>query len=301
MPKVLITGGSGKAGQSIITHLLSTNHKVLNLDLQPLPTPLNEKVHTIRIDLTDTGQVFSAMHSHFIFSEPFHEPTRETPDAVIHLAGYARNMMVPDNETFRGNVLSTYNVVEAACRAGVKKIVLAGSICAYGVTYADGDVDFPSFPVEESVDVNPMDVYGMSKVCVENVGRSFARRFGVDVYVLRLGAIITEDEFQRRFHEYVSRPEEFKVHGWSYTDAKDMGVMFERCLCTDGLGFQVFNAVNDEMTNDAQTMAFLRTQCPGVPITREMGQREAPISNRKMKDLLGFRQRGSWRDLYQEE
>ncbi|KAI9045962.1 NAD-dependent epimerase/dehydratase family protein [Aspergillus affinis] len=299
--RILITGGSGKAGQSLITHLLSQNHALLNLDLAPLPPPLASKVHTLRIDLTDAGQVFSAMHSHFTFSEPFHESTTAVPDAVIHLAGYARNMMVPDNETFRGNVLSTYNILEAACRAGVRKIVLAGSICTYGVTYADGDIDFPSFPVDETVDTNPMDVYGMSKVASENVARSFARRFAADIYVLRLGAIVTPEEFQGRFTEYVKEPEKFKVHGWSYTDAGDMGGMFEACLRTDGLGFQVFNAVNDEITNDVETGEFLRTHCPGVLVTRLLVGREAPISNRKMRDLLGFRQGVSWRERFVRE
>ncbi|PLB51536.1 NAD(P)-binding protein [Aspergillus steynii IBT 23096] len=299
--RILITGGSGKAGQSLITHLLSQNHSLLNLDLAPLPDPLSSKVHTIRIDLTDAGQVFSAMHSHFTFSEPFHEPTTAVPDAVIHLAGYARNMMVPDNETFRGNVLSTYNILEAACRAGVKKILLAGSICTYGVTYADGDVDFPSFPVTETTDTHPMDVYGMSKVASENVARSFARRFKNNVYVFRLGAIITEDEFQGKFRAYVDRPGDFKVHGWSYTDAGDMGRMFEAGLRTDGLGFQVFNAVNDEITNDCETGEFLRKHCPNVPVTRELVGREAPISNAKMRELLGFRQAVSWRDRFVRE
>jgi hypothetical protein len=42
-------------------------------------------------------------------------------------AAYARNMLVPDNEYFRANVMSTYNVIEAACKLGVKKIIIASS------------------------------------------------------------------------------------------------------------------------------------------------------------------------------
>lgn len=297
--RILITGSSGKAGQSLITYLLSQHHSLLNLDLAPLPPPLSSKVHTLRLDLTDAGQVFSAMHSHFTFSEPFTEPTTAIPDAVIHLAGYARNMMVPDNETFRCNVLSTYNILEAACRAGVRKILLAGSICTYGVTYADGDVDFPSFPVTEDDDTNPMDVYGLSKVASESAARSFARRFAADIYVFRLGAIVTPDEFQARFRAYVETPERFKVHGWSYTDAGDMGRMFEAGLRTEGLGFQVFNAVNDEITNDMETGEFLRLHCPGVRVTRDLVGREAPISNAKMREMLGFRQGVSWRERFE--
>ncbi|KAB8072479.1 NAD(P)-binding protein [Aspergillus leporis] len=297
--RIIVTGGSGKAGQFLIAHLLARNYSVLNLDLTPLPPPLNAEVHTLKVDLTDNGQVYGALHSHFRLTEPFREPHKQIPDAVIHLAGYARNMIVPDTETYRGNVLSFYNVIEAACRIGVKKIVLASSICVYGVAFAEGDVDYPSFPVDEEVDANPMDVYALSKVCGERTARSFARRFGNDIYVMRLGAVITPDEFQGRFEGYVERPEEYKVHGWAYTDARDIGLMFDRCLVTDGLGFQIFNGVNDEITNFAEsTTEFLQRMCPQTIITREMEAREAPVTNKKMKRMLGFRQSSRWQDNY---
>lgn len=72
--------------------------------------------------------------------------------------------------------------------------------------------------------------------------------------------------------------------------------MFERGIVTDGLGFQVFNAVNDEITNTSSTTEFLQKMCPNVPVTREMGEKEAPVTNRKMKELLGFEQKHRWQD-----
>ena len=49
-------------------------------------------------------------------------------------------MLAPDSETWRTNVLSTFNVLEAASKLGVRKIVLASSVCVYGVTFGQGDV-----------------------------------------------------------------------------------------------------------------------------------------------------------------
>lgn len=49
-------------------------------------------------------------------------PLPSAPDVVIHFAAYARNMLVPDSELFQANVRSTYNVVEAASKLGVKKV-----------------------------------------------------------------------------------------------------------------------------------------------------------------------------------
>ncbi|KAL4789153.1 hypothetical protein BDV19DRAFT_397384 [Aspergillus venezuelensis] len=299
--RIVITGGSGKAGQHIIASLLEQGYQILNLDLVPLPREHGDRVHTLQIDLADGGQVYSALGSHFQLTEPFREPLRLIPDAVIHLAGYARNMIAPDIETFRGNALSTYNVVEAACRLGVKKIILASSITVYGVSFAEGDVDFPSFPVTEEVDANPMDTYGISKVCGEKIARGFARRFGIDIYVLRIGRLVDPHEYKNPvFQAYVDRPAEWKVHGWSYTDARDLGQMCQLGIEKDGLGFQVFNAVNDDITNYASsTTEFLASVCPGTPITRELGPQEAPISNRKIRKLLGFRQEHCWKTYFE--
>lgn len=300
--RIVVTGGSGKAGQHIIQYLLEHDHDILNLDLVPPPANLADRVDTLRVDLTDAGQVYSALGSHFRLSEPFREPLGLVPDAVIHLAGYARNMIVPDNETFRANTQATYNVIEAASRLNIKKIVLASSVTVYGVTYAEGDVDYPSFPVDEDVDANPMDTYAISKVCVERVARGFARRYGSDIYVLRIGRVIAPDEYKGPIvRGYVDHPEEWKAHGWSYTDARDLGQMCERAVLKDGLGFQIFNAVNDEITNyTPSTAEFLARVCPNVPVTREMGPREAPISNRKIRELLGFRQDHPWQKYYEE-
>ena len=113
-------------------YLLERSHEILNLDLAPLLDAV-KGVHTIQTDLTDSGQVFNAMSSHFKSTQPFRTPVLPTPDATNHLAGYAQNMIVPGNETFQGNAVGTHNVIEAACKLGVKKIVFASSVCVYSV------------------------------------------------------------------------------------------------------------------------------------------------------------------------
>ncbi|KAJ5351186.1 NAD-dependent epimerase/dehydratase [Penicillium brevicompactum] len=298
--RIVVTGGSGKAGQHIIKYLLKQGHAILNLDLIPLPAELEERVHTLRVDLTNSGQVYSALGSHFRLQEPFREPLGLVPDAVIHMAGYSRNMIVPDEETFRGNTLSTYNIIEAASRLGIKKIVIASSVTVYGVAFAEGDVDYPSFPVEETVDTNPMDTYAIAKVCGERVARGFARRYGSDIYVLRIGRIFAPEEYKESlFRSYVETPDRWAAHGWAYIDARDLGQMCDLAVQKDGLGFQIFNATNDEITNYEGTAEFLARVRPDVPVTRELGAREAPITNRKIKELLGFREEHHWMKYYE--
>jgi nucleoside-diphosphate-sugar epimerase len=290
---IVFTGGSGVAGRHAVAKLVEYGHNVLNLDLTPLDNP---QVHTIKTDLTQSGQVFNGLSSHFKITEPFPK-VRQKPDAVIHFAGYPRNLLVPDDELFRVNILSSYNVIEAACKLGIKKIILASSVTTYGVTFAEGDVEYPSFPLDETLDVNPMDTYAISKLCMERVARGFANRFGIDVYVLRLGAVITPDKHEQMFKGYVENPGAWKGHGWSYTDVRDLGKACHLCLQKDGLGFTVFNTVNDEITNITPTEEFLKRTCPNTPITRSMAKFEAPISNQKLRKLLGFREEYGWRRL----
>lgn len=68
-------------------------------------------------------------------------------------------MLVPDSELFQANVRSTYNIIEAASKLGVKKIIIASSETTYGVCFAQGDTEYKSFPLEEDYDVEPEDTY----------------------------------------------------------------------------------------------------------------------------------------------
>jgi len=94
---------------------------------------------------------------------------------------------------------------------------------------------------------------------------------------------------------FAANPPLRKRNAWSYIDARDLGEIVRLCLEKDGLGFQVFNATNDTITLDIPTREALTNLCPNVPITREMGEFEAPLSNRKAREVLGFREAHGWR------
>ncbi|RDW69428.1 NAD(P)-binding protein-18 [Coleophoma cylindrospora] len=292
--KIVFTGGSGKAGRHVIPYLLDQGHKVLNLDLVPFPDP-DADVFTLKTDLTDSGQVFNALTTHFNMTGYESGPVPQAPDVVIHFAAYARNMLVPDSECFQANVRSTYNVIEAACKLGVKKILIASSETTYGVCFAQGDADYHSFPLEEDYDVDPEDSYALSKICGEKTARTFARRFGVDIYAFRIGNVIEPHEYARDFPGFVSQPETRKRNAWSYIDARDLGQICDLAIRKSGLGFQVFNATNDTITVKGGTRDFLERVCPGTKFTREMGEFEAPLSNRKIREVLGFKDVHDWR------
>ena len=288
--RVLFTGGSGKAGRHVIPYLQGRGHTVLNVDPAPLAG-----VDTIAADVTDSGQMFDLMTSYGNLGEL--DAGTGTPgfDAVVHFAAIPRILIRPDNETFRVNTIGTYNVVEAAVKTGIRKIVVASSETTNGVCFADGQADPKALPLEEDHDVDPMDSYGLSKVLNEVTARSFARRSGYDIYALRIGNVIEPHEYATLFPGYFARPETRRRNAFCYIDARDLGQIVDRCLATDGLGFQVFNAGNDSNGMNIPTAELLARFFPGVPVTRELGENEALFSNRRIREILGFREEHDWR------
>jgi nucleoside-diphosphate-sugar epimerase len=274
-----------------VPYLLGQGHEVLNLDLAPLDAP---GVTTILVDLADAGQAYNALTLHFGFDEYKAGNGRAPVDAVVHLAALPRILLKPDNTMFAANVLSTYNVIEAATKLGIRKVVIASSETTYGICFAEGDRAFPEFPITEETDVDPPDSYGLSKVVGEKIARSFATRTGADIYALRIGGVIEPQDYAR-FPEMLANPMLRRRDAWTYIDARDLGQIVHLCLERDGLGFQVFNAVNDEIIANLPTAGFLAKYSPETPIRRKLDGFEGPMSNRKARDILGFREEHNWR------
>ena len=289
--RIVFTGGSGKAGKHVVPWLKTKGYEILNLDLKPLDCP---DVNTLYTDVTDSGQVFNALSAHFSFDGYATGKGPAKVDAVVHFAAIPRIQLQPDNLTFTANVTSTYNVIEAAVKLGIRKVIIASSETTYGVCFAEGDKDFHHFPLEEDYDTDPMDSYGLSKVVNEKTARAFAMRYGADIYALRIGNVIEPHEYDR-FPAFMADPPSRKRNAWSYIDARDLGQIVHLCIEKDGLGFEVFNAVNDTITAREPTADFLARWCPGTPVRRPLKGDEAPLSNRKARDVLGFVEEHNWR------
>lgn len=289
--RIFFTGGSGKAGKHVIPYLLNQGHSVLNVDLTPLHQP---GVDNLIADITDSGQMFNAMSSYANLAEL--ESGQGVPkfDAVVHFAAVPRILIKPDNETFRVNTIGTYNVIEAAVKLGIKKIIIASSETTYGICFSDGQTNPAVLPLEEDYDIDPMDSYGLSKVVNEKTARSFQRRSGVDIYALRIGNVIEPHEYAELFPYYFEHPEVRRRNAFCYIDARDLGQIVDLCLEKDGLGYQVFNAGNDQNGAVIPSKKLAEQFFPGVPITRDLGEHEALFSNRKIRELLGFKEQHNW-------
>ncbi|MEM0899527.1 MAG: NAD(P)-dependent oxidoreductase [Pseudomonadota bacterium] len=292
--RILFTGGSGKAGRHVIPVLIEAGHQVLNVDLKPLE---HEGVDNLICDITDSGQMFNAIKSYANFGELEAGTGVPSFDAVVHFAAVPRILMYPDNETYRVNTIGTYNVLDAAVKFGVQKIIFASSETTYGVCFADGDRKPEYIPVDEAHPVVPEDSYAMSKVANEVTARSFQRRSGFDIYGIRINNVIEPHEYNSDFPTYFANPETRERNIFAYIDARDLGHMVERMLRTDGLGFEIFNASNDNHSVDLTTQDIIKRFYEGVEQKREMGADETFYSNEKAKKLLNWAPKHNWRDV----
>ena len=290
--RIFFTGGSGKAGRHATRYLADRGHRVTNADLTPLGA---EGIDDLTVDLTDAGQVYSALGMRANFDE-LEGDGYPAYDAVVHFAAVPRILLVPDSECFRVNTISTYNVIEAALAHGIRKIVFASSETTYGVCFAQGEVRPDYLPVDEDHPTVPHDSYAMSKVANEATARSFQARSGADIYGLRINNVIEPHEYAENFPAYIENPDLRRRNIFAYIDARDLGRMVECCLQTDGLGYEVFNVSNDDPSVALSTPEIMARYYKGLEWRGEMGEHETPYSNAKAKRLLGFRPQVRWRD-----
>ena len=184
--------------------------------------------------------------------------------------------------------------IEAAAKLGIKKVIIASSETTYGICFAEGHRDFQHLPLDEDYDVNPMDSYALSKVNNEQTARAFAARYGIDIYALRIGNVIEPHEYAR-FPKFLEKPEMRKRNVWNYIDARDLGQVVKLCIEKDGLGYTVFNAVNDKVVSDMPTAELAAQFFPKVELRREMGKYEGLMTNTKIREVLGFKEEHDFR------
>ena len=289
--RILFTGGAGKAGRHAVAYLQGQGHRVLNVDVVPLEL---DGVANRIADITDAGQMYDVMSSYIAGDELEAGVGVQPFDAVVHFAAIPRLMLTSDNECYRVNALGTYNVIDAALKFGVKKIIFASSETTYGVCFADGERKPDYIPVDEDHATVPEDSYAMSKVVNEATAKSFQMRSGADIYGLRINNVIEPDEYDLNFPRFVANPAVRRRNFFAYIDARDLGQMVHRCLATDGLGYQVFNVSNDNHSVGLTTPEIIAQFYQAVRVKGEIGEHETFYSNAKAKRLLGFEPQHNW-------
>ncbi|MWV47243.1 NAD-dependent epimerase/dehydratase family protein [Paenibacillus sp. HJL G12] len=278
MAKVVITGGSGMLGRWVVKHFVEQGYEVLNVDSR---RPDEELCPTLIADLEDLGETYGALAG---------------ADAVVHLAAIPAAHIRTPEVTFRNNVMSTYNVLEAASGLGIRKAVIASSESSYGIVFAVNPFSPQYVPIDEEHPQLPQDSYGLSKIVNEQTAEMFNRRTGIQVVSLRLGNVIPP-EWYERFPAFIHKPQERERILWSYIDTRDAAEACRLAIEVDGLGAVALNLASDDSSMDIPSRE-LMTECyPGVTDFRKaLEGHESLFSNEKAKRLLGWQPKHQWRE-----
>lgn len=179
----------------------------------------------------------------------------------------------------------------------IPKVIFASSETTYGVCFAVGEMKPAYVPMDEDHPTVPHDSYAMSKVCNEATARSFQARTGADIYGLRINNVIEPHEYAEMFPAFMEDPALRRRNIFAYIDARDLGHMVDRCLKTDGLGYEVFNVANDDMSVGITSDEVIAQFYQGVEVRRQMRPDETFYANDKAKRMVGFAPKHSWRDV----
>ena len=279
--RIIVTGGSGKAGHWIIKHLVEQGYDVINVDTR---RPAVAQCRTIVADLTQLGQVVAAF-------SPHGTGNRAPYAGVIHMAAIPRAHENPNDEIFRINSLSTYNVLEACGLLGIKKAVIASSESSYGICFADKFFEPHYLPIDEAHPQLPEDTYGLTKVVNEVTAAMFHRRDGTQIISFRIGNVVCPEDYaglKARF----AHPEDRLRILWSYIDSRDLAIGCRLAIEKDGLGCEAVIIAADDSSSNIPSQKLIKKFLPGVKdFKRPLTGRQALISNLRLKKLLGWKQR----------
>lgn len=166
MKKYLITGGAGFIGTNLVTYLVEQGKEVVVVDDLSAgdKSRLPAEVTFHQIDVCDTDAL---------------EQVLGGVDVIVHLAALPRVQYSIEHpfEVQRVNVDGTLSVLEAARKAGVKRIIFAGSSSVYG--------DQETLPLPETLSPQPKSPYALHKLMGEHLMKLWSDIHGLETVSLR--------------------------------------------------------------------------------------------------------------------
>ncbi len=185
---VLVTGAMGAIGSWVTRRLVEEGHPLVAFDARADYTLLRDlegRIPFVQGDLLDRDGLAATVRA-------------SGARCIVHLAA----LMPPACEAdpalgYRVNLLGALNVFDVARELGVGRVVFASSKSRYGAM--DGEYGAPTFrPVtEEYVGTPPLDVYGSTKLALEDAARHYRRLWNMDLIALRFGSTYGPGKLQR--------------------------------------------------------------------------------------------------------
>lgn len=172
MSKILVSGGAGFIGSTLVDKLIDQGHAVTVLDnlVSGRKDYLNQAAKFWELDILDDSLISKFQEAEF--------------DLVYHLAAQidVRKSVADPVFDVRVNIVGGLNVLEAARQGGVKKIILSST---GGAIYGETE----EIPTSESAATYPLSPYGINKLCLEKYLNYYYQIYGLNYTILRFANV----------------------------------------------------------------------------------------------------------------
>jgi UDP-glucose 4-epimerase len=291
---VLVTGGSGRLGRSVVTGLSDAGYDVVSVDRAPASDGVFPAgVRQEPVDLLAAGEARRVLEKH-------------QPDAVIHLAAIAVPFSAPEDVILQTNTQLAFQVMGAATDLGIGRIITASSPTVLGYGSPAGWVP-EAFPLDEETTPKPWHAYGLSKLVAEQTMRMFAAAQGdrLRYAAFRPCYVISPEEWAgaptQQGHTVVERLDDPALSApavFNYVDARDVADFLDVLLQSmDRIpnGETFFVGAADALAREPLSELIPRyLPAAGALAGNLTGSRPA-FSIDKARRLLGWEPKRSWR------
>src|SRR5260221_827165 len=233
--RVVVTGANGRLGRVVVSLLLEQGIEVVGLDMEVARQP---GASMVRVDLCDLGQVFGAMAG---------------ADAVIHLGAIPTPRGRPPELVYFNNVMSQFNVFEAAAGLRISRVVSASSISAFGFPFQHRWSEPLYLPLDEAHPLLPQDAYGLSKATGEEIAAADYRRTVANAARLRIFPILDDSTVHQLLERVLPKPEDWASSLWSYLHVNDVARAWLLALTSPFDRHQIFHITSNHSTSERPT------------------------------------------------
>ena len=276
--KILVTGAAGTLGREVVSHLRSLGWTVRAHDRVPLDPVVADEVGSG--DLRDPEHVRELVSG---------------MSAVVHAAAIPAPMLGTEQEIFANNVQSTYQVLDAAGRAGVRRIVYVSSMSALGFAYSAHGVSPERIPVTEEHSYVAEDVYGLSKYLGEQIARTVALRWGSTVVSLRFPFLGHGERLQSHLRYVAADPGRDRGGVWAWLDTRDAARAVGASISRTLTGHHLVHVVAPDSSSVVPTEELVRRYHPTSVLTEPIEGCDSTFSTTRSRELLDFTAIYGWR------
>ncbi|SEK88391.1 NAD-dependent epimerase/dehydratase family protein [Haloferax larsenii] len=291
LESVVVTGGTGRIGPTVIDHLRDHGYTVTNLSRSG---GSDHADHDYRVSALDPGDLTATLAA-------------VDADAIVHLGTISTPTHDPGHRVFESNVQSTYVVLEAAATLDIDTVALASSMSAIGGSFEPDPARIDFLPVDETHRATPSNPYGLGKYVAEETAAGFARRADAPSTIasLRFPWMPSRKEAEETFVEQDRTLDGLRESGvfhtarntlFAYLGRDDAARLVRRAIEADFEGHEVFwaAAADTSMTVDSAEIA--RDVYPDAEVRGDLLGHESLVSTAKAARLLGWKPEWSWRD-----